>query len=63
MAAAKNAGTVLALRIVFGFASAFLQALTLYITMWYKRNEMATRTGIVSSIFLSLVPLLVFGGR
>ncbi|OAL28541.1 hypothetical protein AYO22_02735 [Fonsecaea multimorphosa] len=45
MAAAKNPGTVLALRIIFGFASAFLQALTLYISTWYKRNEMATRTG------------------
>lgn len=45
MAAAKNAGTVLALRIIFGFVSTFLQALSLYTSMWYKRNEMATRSG------------------
>jgi hypothetical protein len=48
MAAAKNAGTVLALRILFGFVSAFLQALTLYTSMWYKRNELATRIGLSS---------------
>lgn len=45
MAAAKNAGGILALRILFGFVSAFLQALSLYTSMWYKRNELATRTG------------------
>lgn len=44
MAAAKNAATVLALRILFGFASTFLQALTLYTSLWYKRDELATRT-------------------
>ncbi|OAA60323.1 Major facilitator superfamily domain, general substrate transporter [Niveomyces insectorum RCEF 264] len=49
MAAAKNAGGVLALRIIFGFASAFLQGLGLYTSMWYKRNELATRTGIFYS--------------
>ncbi|KAH8812389.1 major facilitator superfamily domain-containing protein [Xylogone sp. PMI_703] len=49
MAAAKNAGGVLALRILFGFVSAFLQALSLYTSMWYKRNELATRTGIFYS--------------
>ncbi|KAF2100206.1 MFS general substrate transporter [Rhizodiscina lignyota] len=49
MADAKNAGTVLALRIIFGFISAFLQALTIYTSMWYKKNELATRTGIFYS--------------
>ncbi|OAL33794.1 hypothetical protein AYO20_06970 [Fonsecaea nubica] len=41
MAAAKNAGTVLALRIIFGFASAFLQALTLYISVFYSAATIA----------------------
>lgn len=45
MAAAKNAAAVLALRILFGFASTFLQALTLYTSLWYKRNELAIRSG------------------
>jgi hypothetical protein len=49
MAAAKNAAAVLALRILFGFASTFLQALTLYTSLWYKRNELAIRSGM--SIF------------
>lgn len=47
MAAAKNAATVLALRILFGFASTFLQALTLYTSLWYKRDELATRGGML----------------
>ncbi|KAL6873025.1 major facilitator superfamily domain-containing protein [Trichoderma novae-zelandiae] len=45
MAAAKNAATGLALRILFGSASTFLQALTLYTSLWYKRNELAIRSG------------------
>lgn len=49
MAAATNSGSILALRIIFGFVSTFLQALTLYTSLWYKRNELATRTGIFYS--------------
>ncbi|KAL7946067.1 MFS general substrate transporter [Trichoderma barbatum] len=45
MAAAKNAAAILALRILFGFVSTFLQALTLYTSLWYKRNELASRSG------------------
>lgn len=53
MAAAKNSATVLALRIIFGFVSTFLQALTLYTSLWYKRNEQATRSGELNKIFTS----------
>ncbi|KAK5994137.1 High-affinity nicotinic acid transporter-like protein [Cladobotryum mycophilum] len=49
MAAAKNAASVLSLRILFGFVSTFLQALTLYTSLWYRRNELATRSGIFYS--------------
>lgn len=44
-AAAKNAATVLALRVLIGAATAFLQSLSLYTSLWYKRDEMATRSG------------------
>lgn len=44
-AAAKNATTVLALRVLIGAATAFLQSLSLYTSLWYKRDELATRSG------------------
>lgn len=43
--AARNAATVLALRVLIGAATAFLQSLSLYTSLWYKRDEMATRSG------------------
>jgi hypothetical protein len=48
-AAAKNSATVLALRVLIGAATAFLQSISLYISLWYKRDEVATRSGISSS--------------
>ncbi|KAK1244209.1 hypothetical protein MKX08_002347 [Trichoderma sp. CBMAI-0020] len=48
-AAAKNAATVLALRVLIGAATAFLQSLSLYTSLWYKRDEMATRSGLFYS--------------
>lgn len=45
MAAARNYQTILALRILIGAAQAFMQGLGLYVTLWYKRDEVATRGG------------------
>jgi hypothetical protein len=45
MAAARNYQTILALRILIGAAQAFIQGLGLYVTLWYKRDEVATRGG------------------
>lgn len=45
IAAAQNAATVLALRILFGFATPFFQALAVYLSLWYKRDEVALRNG------------------
>jgi hypothetical protein len=45
MSAAKNYQTVLALRILIGAAQAFIQGLGLYTSVWYKRDEVATRGG------------------
>ncbi|RFU80358.1 hypothetical protein TARUN_1824 [Trichoderma arundinaceum] len=39
----------LALRVLIGAATAFLQSLTLYTSLWYKRDEIATRAGIFYS--------------
>lgn len=40
-----NYATVLVLRILVGSAQAFIQGLGLYFTFWYKRNELASRSG------------------
>ena len=45
MSAARNYQTVLALRILIGSAQAFIQGLGLYVSLWYKRDEAATRGG------------------
>lgn len=45
MAAAQNYHTILALRILVGASQAFIQGLGLYVTLWYKRDEVATRGG------------------
>ncbi|KAK5381971.1 hypothetical protein LTR20_007951 [Exophiala xenobiotica] len=49
MAEARNYATVLALRIMLGCAQAYVQFLTVYISLWYKRDEVAFRTGIFFS--------------
>lgn len=49
MAAAQNTATILALRILVGFAQAFIQGLGLYVSFWYKRDELATRSGKLQS--------------
>lgn len=42
---AGNYSTVLAMRVLVGAAQAFIQGLALYLTLWYKRHEIATRAG------------------
>ncbi|KIX06606.1 uncharacterized protein Z518_04582 [Rhinocladiella mackenziei CBS 650.93] len=49
MAGAKNYSTVLALRILLGLGQAFVQMLSLYMSLWYKRDELATRNAIYYS--------------
>jgi predicted MFS family arabinose efflux permease len=46
MAAAPNYQTVLALRIMIGLAQALVQGIGLYASLWYRRNELATRGGM-----------------
>jgi MFS family permease len=46
MSAAPNYQTVLALRILIGLAQALVQGIGLYSSLWYKRNELATRGGM-----------------
>ena len=45
MGGAQNYQTVLALRILVGFAQAFIQGLGLYNSLWFRRNEIATVGG------------------
>ncbi|KAH0536475.1 hypothetical protein FGG08_006656 [Glutinoglossum americanum] len=45
LAAAKNYASILALRVLIGAGQAFVQVGSLYLSIWYKRNEVATRAG------------------
>ena len=45
MAGSQNYQTLLALRILVGFAQAFIQGLSIYTSLWFKRNEIATVGG------------------
>jgi hypothetical protein len=45
LGAAENYSTVLALRILIGAAQAFIQGTGLYGSLWWKRDEVATRGG------------------
>lgn len=42
----KNYATLLALRVLVGSSQAFIQGLGLYSSFWYRRNELATRSGM-----------------
>ena len=46
MSGAQNYQTLLALRILVGFAQAFIQGLSVYTSLWFKRNEIATVGGM-----------------
>ncbi|KAG9773414.1 hypothetical protein KCU88_g5793, partial [Aureobasidium melanogenum] len=50
MAEAKNYSTILALRILLGCGQGFVQLAMIYCSIWYRRDEMATRTGNETSI-------------
>lgn len=45
MSGTKGYETALAMRILLGATQAFIQGLGLYASMWYKRDEVATRGG------------------
>jgi MFS family permease len=45
LAAAKNYGAVMGLRVLIGMGEAFVQVGLLYFSFWYKRDEVATRAG------------------
>lgn len=45
MAGAQGYETAISMRILIGSAQAFIQGLGLYCSMWYKRDEVATRGG------------------
>lgn len=45
MAAAKNYGSVMGLRVLTGTGEAFVQVALLYFSFWYKRDEVASRAG------------------
>ncbi|KAH8808685.1 major facilitator superfamily domain-containing protein [Xylogone sp. PMI_703] len=49
MSASPNYQTVLGIRIFIGTAQAFIQGLGIYIGLWYKRDEYATRAALYYS--------------
>ncbi|KAH8697045.1 retrograde regulation protein 2 [Talaromyces proteolyticus] len=44
MGSAQNYATILALRIMLGFGCSFVPIITVYASLWYKRDELASRT-------------------
>lgn len=50
LGAAKNAATLIALRLLLGCFEAFYQASVLYGSMWYTREELALRSGTSFSV-------------
>ncbi|KAF3935635.1 hypothetical protein ABW19_dt0205471 [Dactylella cylindrospora] len=50
MGEAKNYGTVLAMRMLIGAGQAFVQGTGMYMSLWYKRNELATRGALFYSV-------------
>jgi MFS family permease len=45
LAAAKNYGSVMGLRVLIGIGEAFVQVGLMYFSFWYKRDEVASRAG------------------
>ena len=50
LSVANNYPTIAGLRILIGAGEAFIQAAPLYLTLWYKRDELAKRAAIVFSM-------------
>ena len=46
MAAVKSYGALLALRILLGVGQGFLQLAPVYLSLWYRRDEVATRAAM-----------------
>ncbi|KFY91883.1 hypothetical protein V500_04415 [Pseudogymnoascus sp. VKM F-4518 (FW-2643)] len=64
MGVATNYATILALRLLLGCGQAYVQFLTIYISLWYKRDEVAFRTAIFfscSTISGSFSGLIAYG--
>ncbi|KAK5044952.1 hypothetical protein LTR84_010324 [Exophiala bonariae] len=65
MSSAQGYETVLAMRVLLGATQAFIQGLGLYCSMWYKRDEVATRSAIyygaatISGAFSGLIAYAV----
>ncbi|PYI11228.1 putative pantothenate transporter [Aspergillus sclerotiicarbonarius CBS 121057] len=53
LSTSKNYATLAGLRVTIGAAEAFVQAAPLYLTFWYKREQLASR----SAIFFSMMAL------
>lgn len=45
MAAAHSYGAMLGLRILVGFSQAFIQGMTVYLSLWFRRDEIAGVAG------------------
>lgn len=61
---ANNYSTVVGLRILIGAGEAFIQAAPLYLSLWYKRDELAMRGAIffsMSAVAGSLNGLIAYG--
>lgn len=50
MAAAKSYAPVIVLRLLIGLAEAFINNAYLYISLWYKPDELSLRTGEPESL-------------
>jgi MFS family permease len=51
VAAAKSYAAVMILRVLLGLAEAFANNAYLYISFWYKAEELSTRTGMLTMFF------------
>lgn len=47
MTAVKSYAPIMVLRILLGFSEAFIQTGFLFLSLWYRREEVTTRAGIV----------------
>ena len=64
LSVANNYSTVAALRTLIGVGEAFVQAAPLYLTLWYKRDEIALRGAIffsMSAVAGSMNGLIAYG--
>ncbi|KAJ9610477.1 hypothetical protein H2200_005254 [Cladophialophora chaetospira] len=63
MAVVRSYAAVMVIRILLGFAEAFVQTGFIFLSLWYRREELTTRAGTVSkiqNIWLQLTERLAF---